>query len=189
MYHVDLLILKHSCIPGVTSTWSWCVLAALTFVDEAGNTWLEPELGVRHSFSWVQQLSPPYWEWDQVTRCREKSPKGKIWDDSICYICTIPRFSNGTMPPEKGSTRARGAEEGPCCVLEEHLLGLSWHTTHSSSSLLIRCLLECRTKTLDLFWTDPTLPPQAPSTAHSLWQSSLSSRHGAARELASWHGC
>ena len=75
MYHVDLLILKHSCIPGVTQTGSWCVLAALTLVDEAGNTWLEPELGVRHSFSWVQQLSPPYWEWDQVTRYREKALK------------------------------------------------------------------------------------------------------------------
>lgn len=45
------------------------------------------------------------------------------------------------------------------------------------------------THTLDLFWADSTLPPQAPLTAHSLWQSSLSSRCGAVQELESWHSC
>ena len=105
------------------------------------------------------------------------------------YIFTLPPFSNGTFPPEKGSTRARGAKVGSCCVLEEFLLRLSWHINHSSRSLLIRCLLECRTNTLDLFWADSTLPSQAPSTAYSLWQISLSSWCGAVQELESWHGC
>ena len=96
VYHVDLLILKHSCIPGVTQTGSWCVLAALTLVDEAGNTWLEPELGVRHSFSWVQQLSPPCWEWDQVTRCREKALKVR---SEMTPFATFPLSPVSAMAP------------------------------------------------------------------------------------------
>ena len=97
------------------------MLAALTFVDEAGNTWLEPELGVRHSFSWVQQLSPPYWEWDQVTGCREKALKVRSEMIPFATFALSPVSAMAPCPLRRAALEQEGLKRA-------HVV--SWRSTY-----------------------------------------------------------
>lgn len=141
--------------------------------------WLEPELHVRHSFSCVQQLSAiTLLGVGSVTRRISKEKALRIRSEMVPfppYIFTLPLLAMAHSHLRRAALEQE-AKVGSCCVLEEFLLGaVLAHQSHSSRSLLIRCLLECRTNTSWLVLSWPSnLPLSGPHKLHTFSLAKLS---------------